>query len=76
MLNTPFYTTDPEQKKAMTDLWTAVFAISMQQNLPLVQTMLYLNENFENYYNKFSQDETLKRLVDELGVEYKYNTKE
>jgi hypothetical protein len=76
MLNTPFKEGDADTQKEMTKLWTQIFAVCMNQNLPMVKTIVWLNENFEDIYWKSDTEvQVYEKIFDELGVLYKYNDK-
>ncbi len=72
MLNTPFK--DKKASEEMTKLWTQIFAVAMQQNLPILKTTIYLNDHFSSYYKLYTTEvEVFERIFDELGIQYKYN---
>ena len=74
MLNTPFSDEwTKETNKEMTKLWTSIFAVAMKQNLPIIQTIIWLNDNFEKIYEKSkTDDEVWKRCFEELGIAWEY----
>ena len=74
MLNTPFDPNwDKETRKEMTKLWASIFAVAMEQNLPMLKTIIWMNDNFEDIYSKAETDtEVWQKCFDSLGILWTY----
>ncbi len=71
MMNTPFKETNREKNLLMTKLYSQIFAVLIQSGKPIIQTIIYLNENFEKIYISAETDvEVYETIFDNLGVKY------
>lgn len=72
MLNTPFKS--KENTKEMLKLYTQIFAVLMQTGHPLIQTTIWLNENFEELYLMSSTEvEVYEAIFEHFNVRYTKN---
>lgn len=71
MMNTRFKEQDPQKIKEMTRLYSQIFAVLMNTGKPLIQTIIWLNDNFEDVYKTSETDvRVYEYIFDELGVNY------
>lgn len=71
MLNTKFKTTNTDENKKMTELYSQIFAVLMNIGRPILPTVIWLNDNFEEIYTTFNDEEaTVKYIFAELKVSY------
>lgn len=72
MMNTKFIEKDPKKVEKMTKLWAQIFAVCIAQaGLPLLQTIIHMNENFERIYKaSYTDTEVYEIIFDNLGVQY------
>lgn len=74
MMNTKFKETNKKKVFEMTQLYSQIFAVCMQANKPILQTIIYLNENFERIYVGSGTDvEVYEYIFDKLDVKYSIN---
>lgn len=72
MMNVKFRSKNVDRIEAMTKLYSLIFAVLMNVNKPLLQTIIYLNENFEDIYDATVTDvEVYEYIFDELNISYK-----
>ena len=73
MMNTRFASKDEEKIEKMTRLWAQLFAVMMKVDKPLLQSIVYLNDNFEEIYMSANEEkEVYEYIFDEVGIIYKY----
>lgn len=71
MMNTPFRETDKDRNQQMTILYAQIFAVAMQAGKPMLQSIIWLNENFEKVYETSETDvQIYEYIFDELGIQY------
>ncbi len=68
MMNTPYKSKDKNKIEEMTLMQSQIFSIALLSGKPILQTIIYLNENFEDIYSRNTPVETLKILSTELGI--------
>ena len=69
MLNTPFK--NKSKEKEMTKLYSQIFAVLMGQNKPILSSVIWLNDNFEDLYYTFDTEvEVYEYVFQQLEVQY------
>ena len=71
-MNTKFQETDKDIVNTMTKFYAQILAVLLNADKPLLQTIIYMNENFEDIYFACDNDvDRYKYIFDEMGIEYK-----
>ena len=62
MLNTKFKEQNKEEIFKMTQSYTNILGAAIQEGQPLIQTIIYLNDNFEELYYIKTSEQILEML--------------
>ena len=71
MMNTEFRSPDRDRREAMTKLWAQIFAVLLNIGRPILPTVIWLNDNFEDIYEYIdNEEEVYKYIFNEMQVHY------
>lgn len=74
MMNTPFKSKDKEKIERMTLGHFKILGILLTSGEPLIQTIIWLNENFEDIYSRANTEvEAYEQILDEFSINYTIN---
>ena len=74
MPNTPFKTKDKQKITRMTAMYAQILGVMMNSGKPMLQSIIWLNENFEDTYARADTDvQVFEQIFDENNIEYTIN---